>query len=250
VNLTLSIIALIITLLSAVLLFLLTISFKGRLRWGIRPMPACAALQRALGLSVEEGTRLHLTLGNASITQPTNTSALVALSTLERMAAISSVSDRPPLATSGEGTIALLSQDTLRATYRLNRTLELYDPHRARLTGVTPLSYVAGALPVASDENVSAHLLIGHFGPEIGLLCEAAQREGAFTLAASDALPAQAVLFATTQYPLIGEELYAIPAYLQAGPAYTASVRIQDFLRWGVMVALVLSVILGILGGL
>ncbi|WP_299027454.1 DUF6754 domain-containing protein [uncultured Thermanaerothrix sp.] len=246
----LSILALVIILISAGLLFFLALPPKRRSRWGLRPIPAFSELVRVLGLSVEEGTRLHLTLGHAGITQPTSASALVGLQALERITAISSVSDRPPLATSGEGSLTLLSQSTLRAVYRLNNALDLYDPQRGRLTGVTPLSYAAGMLPIAYDENVSAHLIVGHYGLEIGLLCEAAVRNNAFTLAASDSLSAQAVLFATTKQPLIGEELFAIPAYLQTSPAHVASLRVQDLLRWGTVIALVLSAVLGVFGWL
>ncbi|MDT8899323.1 MAG: DUF6754 domain-containing protein [Thermanaerothrix sp.] len=247
---SLTVIALIIILFSAGLLLFFSLQLKRRPRWGLRPLTAFSALSRAIGLSVEEGTRLHLTLGNAGITQPHSASALVGLQALGRITAVSSISDRPPLATSGEGSLALLSQSTLRATYRLNNALDLYDPNRGRLTGVTPLSYIAGAIPIAYDEDVSTHLMIGHYGPEIGLLCEAATRNNAFTLAASDSLDAQAVLFAAAQHPLIGEELFAAPAYLQTGSAHLASVRVQDILRWGVIVALILSALLGGLGWL
>lgn len=246
----LPIVAFVIILVCAGLLFFLTLPPKRRPRWGLRPITAFSELIRSLGLSVEEGTRLHLTLGHTGITQPTSASALIGLQALERITAVSSISDRPPLATSGEGSLTLLSQSTQRAAYRLNNALDLYDPQRGRLTGVTPLSYAAGMLPIAHDENVSVHLMIGHYGPEIGLLCEAAVRNNAFTLAASDSLSTQAVLFATTKQPLIGEELFAIPAYLQTSPAHVASLRVQDLLRWGVILALVLSAVLGVFGWL
>jgi hypothetical protein len=93
---------------------------------------------------------------------------------------LSSVSDRPPVATSGDGTLALLSQDTLRAAYRIANIPEQYDPVQSRLTGPTSFSYVAGTLPGIHDERVSANILVGNFGPEIGLMLDAADREGRF----------------------------------------------------------------------
>src|SRR5271157_4982709 len=111
----------------------------------LRPISAFQQLRRALGLAVENGKRLHVTLGNASITNANNTSALVGLSTLERVAQMSMISDLPPLATSGDSTLAILSQDTLRAAYRTGNAAEQYDPDQGRLGGITPFSYVAGA---------------------------------------------------------------------------------------------------------
>lgn len=213
-----------------------------------RPIPAFQHLRRGIGLAVEQGTRLHISLGKGDLLSSNNTSALVGLTTLERIARLSTASDRPTVATSGSGSLAILSQDSLHAAYRIANAIEQYDPDRGRLAGPTPFSYVAGMLPVVRGEHVSTHLLIGNFGPEIGIVTQEAEQVSAFTLAASDSLPAQAVLYATTQEPLIGEELYAVPAYLQAGPIYTASVRAQDILRWGLAGLVILSAILKLVG--
>jgi hypothetical protein len=163
----------------------------------------------------------------------------VGLSTLERIGEMSMISDRPPIATSGNGALSILTQDTLHAVYRAGNVLEQYDPARGQLTGPTPFSYIAGTLPILHSEQIAANILVGNFGPEVALLCEQSNREGAYTLAASDSLPAQAVMFAAAQEPLIGEELFAIPAYLNAKPVFAASLRTQDVLRWVIMAVLV-----------
>jgi len=205
----------------------------------LRPIRAMQRLRRAIGLAVEDGSRLHISLGASSIISSTNASALVGLSTLERIGSLSSVSDRPPIATSGDGTLAILSQDTLQAAYRIANVPDQYDPAQARLGGPTPFSYIAGTLPVIYDEHVSANILVGNFGPEVALLAEAADRADEFTLAASDSIAAQAVLYGTAREPLIGEELFAVPAYLQAGAIYQAGLRVQDILRWIVIAVLI-----------
>lgn len=233
---------------SLIALIILSLPRYNRSSHLLRPIPAFQRLHRAISLAVEDGKRLHVSLGKSSLLEPTNPSALVGLSTLERIAQLSIVSDRPPIATSGDGALSILSQDTLRAAYRTGNALEQYDPDRGRLTGPTPFSYIAGALPVFRQEQVSSHILIGNFGPEVGLLTQAADQQRAFTLAASDSLPAQAVLYAAAQEVLIGEELFAIPAYLNAGSAHIASLRIQDILRWGLIAVLVIGAILKIVG--
>lgn len=241
---------LVLVLASAGLMFLYSLPPRkgARPTFALRQIPGLSRLRRAMGLAVEDGTRLHISLGRSNgITTP-GAASLVALSTLERVAQMSSVSDRPPVATSGDGVISILSQDTLRAAYRSVNALEQYDPNRGRLTGVTPFSYVAGTLPVEHNEHVSANILVGTLGPETALLAEASERERAFTLAASDSLPGQAVLFAAAEEPLIGEELYAIPAYLQAGPFHRASVRAEDVLRWVLIAFIVIGAILALVG--
>jgi hypothetical protein len=216
---------------------------RGRPRIHLRPIRAMRRLRRAIGLAVEDGSRLHVSIGEASIISAINASALIGLSTLERIGILSSVSDRAPVSTSGHGTLAILSQDTVRAAYRIANVPEYYDPHQARLAGPTPFSYAAGTLPVIHNERASTHILVGNFGPEVGLLTDAIEREGAFSLAGSDSFSAQAVIYATATEPLIGEELFAVPAYLQAGSMHQAGLRTQDVLRWLVIGALIIGAI-------
>jgi len=135
----------------------------------------------------------------------------------------------------------LLSQDTLQAGYKAAGAEDQYRVSTGRLTGLTPFSFAAGAIPVTRDEMVSANVLIGDFGAEAALLAEAADREDTNLIAASDNLSAQSIMYVSAQDPLIGEELYASGAYIGAGVSHDASLQAQDVLRW--------LVILAILGG-
>jgi hypothetical protein len=224
--------------------FLLMIVYAliGRRRPGrnLRDISAFASLGRAFGQSVEAGRRLHVSLGRGNLSGLQAASALVGLSVLGRITRFASVSDRPPIATSGEGSLAILSQDTLQSAYRAIGAEGQFEVNSAQLTGLTPFSYAAGTLPVIFDEQTAAHVLLGHFGSEVGLIADAAVRSGGLTLAGSDNLPAQAVLYAVSQEPLIGEELYAAGAYVQAGGLHTASLHVQDIMRW-VLVAAILG---------
>jgi hypothetical protein len=152
------------------------------------------------------------------------------------------------MTTSGDGVITILSQDTLQSTYRSLATEQRYDPTNARLTGLSPMAYAAGAMPTIHDEQISANIFAGHFGTEIALLTEAGERSRSLTVGGSDSIHAQAVLYATSDETLLGEELYAAGAYLGAGVAHSASLRAQDILRWVLIVAIVIGAILKLLG--
>jgi hypothetical protein len=215
-----------------------------------REIPAFARLRKAIGLAVEDGTRIHFSVGRGGLILPWSASALASFAMLRRISELTSASDHPPIVTSGEGTLAILSQDTLKSAYSAASMEERYDPSTGRLTGMTPFSYAAGVLPIMRDENVSANVLVGSFGIEVALLADTAERENSFTLLASDNLPAQAVLYATGPDPLIGEELYAVGAYAQAGPLHNSSLRVQDILRWGIIIGLIIGVFVKLLAGI
>jgi hypothetical protein len=210
----------------------------------LRSIPALTRLYRAIGLSVEDGTRLHVSLGRGSLLQARNGATLAALAMLRYLAERTSAGDRPPVATSGDPVISLLTQDTLKAGYQAAGADDQYQPTTGRLSGLTPFSYAAGAMSVVRDENVSANVLMGNFGPEVALLVESAERDSVTTLGGSDDLAAQAVLYAAAPEPLIGEEVFAAGAYLDAGPAHTASLTVQDVLRWSLIVSLLAGAVL------
>lgn len=213
-----------------------------------RKISGITRLRRAIGLSVEDGSRMHVTIGNANLNDPSNTSALVGLGSLHRLGQLSSTSDQPPFATSGDGGTALLSKDVLKQVSVETHSRELYDPDHGHLTGVTPFSYAVGSLHVLNDPSVKTNIFIGNFGPEAAILSTSSEDNAAYTLAASDSIVAQSIFMATTTEVLIGEELFAVPAYLAYNQTHVASLRVQDILRLLISVVLLGGAILKLLG--
>lgn len=232
----------------AAVLLLVFILWRRRSPAALRTIAAYEQLNRAVGLAVENGTRLHFSLGRGNLFPARGASALAGLAMLRRVSERTSVSDNPPVVTSGDASLAILSQDTLQSGYRAAGAEEQYRFTTGRLAGLTPLSYAAGAMPTIHDENVSANVFIGDFGPEAALLTEAAERQNSTLIASSDNLAAQAVFYASAQEPLIGEELFAAGAYVGAGSAHEASLNVQDILRWLVVLGILIGSLLKIAG--
>jgi hypothetical protein len=236
-----------LVLFAAALLLLLTwIRRKSVPRW--RPIDALTRLYRAVGLSVEDGTRLLVGLGSASLLTKTGAAALAGLGVLREIAKRTSVGDSPPVAAAGESALALLGQDVLQAGYKAAGAAEFYQPTTGRLTGMTPFSSAVGTIPMLSDEDVSAAVLIGHFGVESALLADAAERNNILLVGSTDDPSAQAALYSSATEALLGEELFGAPAYLGAGPTHAASLTVQDVLRWLFILAILAGVALKLLG--
>jgi len=233
-------IALGILVFAVVLLLALTL-WRRRSPATLRKIDAYDRLNREVGLAVENGTRLHISLGRGNLFTSRGGSALAGLAMLRRIAERTSVSDRPPIVTSGDAALTILSQDTSQSGYRAAGAEEQFRVSAGRMTGLSPFSYAAGTIPIARDENVSATILLGDLGAESALVAEVADRQDSSLIAASDNLPAQTILYASAQDPLIGEELFAAGAYVGAGASHEASLLVQDILRW--------LIILTILGG-
>jgi hypothetical protein len=213
-----------------------------------REIPAFTRLKRAIGISVEDGTRLHISLGRGGLQTPNAAPGLAVLAMLRHLTEQTSASDKPPVVTSGTADLSILSRDTLQAGYKAAGAEEIYDHATGRLTGLTPFSFAAGAIPTMRDENVSANVLIGHFGPEVALLTDTAERTNTPAIAAAVDPTAQAVIYASVDDPLVGEELFAAGAYSNAGSAHQASLQVQDILRWVIILALLVGSALSLFG--
>lgn len=232
----------------AAILLLALIFLRRRSPAAFRSIPAYEQLSRAVGLAVENGSRLHFSLGRGSLFGARGGSALAALAMLRRLTERTSLSDKPPVVTAGDASLAILSQDTLQSGYRAAAAEDQYRFTTGRLTGLTSFSYAAGALPVVHDENVSANVFLGDMGVEAALLTESAERENSTLIAASDNLSAQSIFYASSQEPLVGEELFAAGAYMGAGAAHDASLNAQDILRWLVIVGILIGSLFKLFG--
>ncbi len=217
-------------------------------RANLREIPAFTRLRRGLGLAVEAGERIHISLGHGGLTGVPGASTLLGLGVLQRVARTASVSDYPPIATNGEAVQTILAQDTMRSAFQSVGAENQYDPNATQLTGLTPFSYAAGVLPVVYDQQIAVNILTGSFGNEVALITDAAERAHSTSLGGSDNLAGQAVLYATAQEPLIGEELYAAGAYLQAGSMHLGSVRAQDIMRWVLIGFILVGALLRMIG--
>jgi hypothetical protein len=218
-------------------------------RRGTRPLREIQTfqrLQRAIGLAVEAGSRLHLSLGRGNFLSTQVGVGFSGLGILDQIARSTSISDKPPVSSAGEAILSILAQDTQRSA--ANDLGGEFDPLRARLTGVTPLSYASGTGALIEEEGVGANLLVGNFGTEVALIAEAGERAGSPTLGGTDNLSGQAVLFASADHPLIGEEVFASGAYLGAGKLHHGSLYAQDVLRWVLIIAILAGAILKLVG--
>lgn len=221
---------------------------EARRRSVFRPLPGLDALGVAIEKAVEAGKRVHLSLGTGSVTGFESAPAFAGLAVLRRVAAMTSMSDKPVVATSGDGAMVLLAQDTLRSAYEEVGSRGRYEPTAARLLGPTPFSYVATLPTMLDTEDVSVHLLSGSYGPEGALAADMGERKQALVLAGTEQVQSQALLYATAQYPLIGEEVFATGAYLDVGRMHRASLRVQDLARWVIVAAILAGTLLRTLG--
>jgi hypothetical protein len=213
-------------------------------RWPVfRHLPGYESVHADVGASVEAGTRVHMAFGEGQIIGVGTEAELAGLAALGKIAQAASISDRPPVATTSDGVTSLLAQDVMYSTYRQMRAEERFDHDLGRLAGLGPGGYTAGAMITPREERASATFLIGAMGAEAALIADTGGQRGSVVAAVTDPV-GQAAVFATTDNPVLGEELFAAGAYLKVNSFHAASLQAQDVLRW----ITIAGILLGALG--
>ncbi len=202
----------------------------------LRAIPLFDRLYQALALAMEAGWSLHYALGQGSLWGEEGGAGLMGLGALRAIGTFSLQGDRPPETTTGDGLLYFLGRGTLRRLCR-----EGYMPGdcatRVHLTGLMPWGYAAGILSTPLAEDTEVGVFMGHFGPELGILTETAPH----VLVATEDPAAQALAYAVADEALVGEDVFAAPGYLKAGPSHAASLVAQDVFRFLLLLALFLG---------
>jgi hypothetical protein len=126
-----------------------------------------------------------------------------------------------------------------------------FKPEETRfITQQENLAYIAGVGSIISEEKVSGNVIIGRVGPEYLLVGDIANRRNLSQVVGTTQVETMPLMIASagSENTLLGEEVFATPAYLNRQPAYLASLRTQDMLRGLIILAVLLGVVAATLG--
>jgi len=99
-----------------------------------------------------------------------------------------------------------------------------------------------------SAEKPAGSILVGAWWHQTIIYCEALQRADALTLGGTDYAGNIAFMVAASNYSLIGEEMYALSAYLSNESILTSSLVGQDIAKYLVMIVSIVGALLSTLG--
>lgn len=221
-------------------------TFKDSLE--IRSTPAVSDLEKSLGLSIEDGRGIHISLGKSDLQNFHGAASILGLETLNQVIEQSVLSDKPPVTTAGNGDITLLAQSQLQSIASETDASQDISSY-AYLSGATNLSYIMGTIPPISDPTNSSQVFVGNIGPEIGLLLAASEKNNHYSLTATDSLEGQSVSYAFTEDTLLGEEIFSIPYLLGSNSLINKlALHLHDVLRWVVVCIILLVIFIKFIG--
>jgi len=233
--------------LALLLLFVPTILFfRARVRAGripyLRPIPAFDHLQSLVGLAAETGHPLSITLGTGGVNQAATAETLAALDVLDYVGERAASYGATPLVTTGDPTAFLAAQGILRSDYEAQGLLDEYDHLSTRLVAPEPAAYGAGMMDILNNQPLAANVVAGRFGDEYLLVAETAVQADLEQVGGAAQPSVLPFVYATTDRPVLGEELFAAGAYLKGLPGHVGSLLTQDWMR----ILLILVIVIGI----
>lgn len=230
----------------AILLFLFTRRVKAGTAVSLRALKGYSGLHNQIGRSIESGSRMHVTLGQASLVSDASPTSIAAVTVLDYLAKDSCANATPPLATVGEGTLLPAVQASLHNAYKQAGNTGQYDTTAGQFIASEndTIAYGGGINNLIHQEKVTSNIVMGRLGAELAIITEAADRKGIGQVIGSDDPTALALATAVTDDLLIGEELLASGAYLEGEPIHLATLLLQDTLRWIIALIVLITALL------
>ncbi len=241
-------IALLIVMIAALLLFILGVFVKTRSGYQPRHFEALSALQKHRVSAVEQGLARHIVLGKGFGSGAFLGLGLFALEVLPIFSHAEQMVDGRQQVSTASGSVYLLASQILQGDYTDGVSSGLGVSSPAALPGLTGFSYTAGLLPSLMADQHGSLALFGDFGPEAALWAERVADEDGHVFAAAGTLTSQAVLLLNVRDLLIGEEIFATKGLLHPTSMNLAALQTEDVLRILLMAALLIGAVMKLVG--
>ncbi|HHO50430.1 MAG TPA: fibronectin type III domain-containing protein [Deltaproteobacteria bacterium] len=125
---------------------------------------------------------------------------------------------------------------------------DAYNPADVRFISSEQFAFTAGTNGIIHREKPATNLYLGRFFAESLILAETGFVNRSIQIAGTAEATQLPFFVAACDYTLIGEELFAVSAYLSRDPRLVSSLKASDFIKIYVVVCLLLGTLLNTLG--
>ncbi|HHW26036.1 MAG TPA: hypothetical protein GXX23_01700 [Firmicutes bacterium] len=233
---------------SAVIVYVMNLSEKGKLKVTLRPIAGLDALEEAVGRATEMGRPVHFSPGLGDIIGTSAPDTLAALQILSYVTDLSAKYDARLLVTIRMPNVFPLAQELVRTAYSMANKPQSYKEDTVRYVSSDQDAYAAGVIGLMHQEKVASSILAGLYMGEALLIAESGASLGTMQVAITASITQIPFFVAACDYTIIGEELYAAGAYVSGNKARLGAIAGQDCIKLAVMAIIVLGTIVTSLG--
>ncbi len=195
----------------------------------IRRLPALDAIDEAVGRATELGKPIHQALSYQSIMSSAASPMILSGISVSRYVARKAAEMGTDLVvTVGAAETYSVAEEVVRTSYLEAGKPDAYGPSVVRFLSPAQFAYTTAAIGIMSREKVAANIMIGYFAAESLILAETGHNLGAIQIAGTAVMPQIPFFVVACDYCLIGEEVYAVSAYLEREPETLGTIAGQD----------------------
>ncbi len=221
---------------------------KGRVP-KLRRIPGIDAIDEAIGRAVEMGKPLICSHGIADLRGATSApQTLAGLSVLSYVAKKSIESGARVIVPIRQAEVWPIAADIVELEYKLAGKEEEFNSEDIRYLSPQQFGYSSSYMGIMMRERPAANIMIGAYWAESLQLGETGNRAGAFQISGTANTHQIPFFLITTDYCLIGEEIFSAGAYLTNDGPVIASLAGQDVGRIIAVALSVLGVLLATMG--
>lgn len=232
------------------LTFSISLAVMIRRAQGTRPMPKLRrvagldAMDEAIGRATEMGKPVMYNLGMGGFIAPTFSSLSVLGYVAKRIAQY----DTRMITVMRYAIVLPVAEEVIKQAYIEVGKPDAYRPDDVQFLSEQQFGYATGCVGIIQREQVAANMLIGNFLAESLIFAEAGTQIGAIQIAGTNNNVQTPFFIAACDYTLLAEELYVASAYLTQDRVKTATLLVQDYMKQGLVVIIILGVLFSTFG--
>lgn len=244
-----SLAALAVLLLAIFLMWLALAWIGGDKQIALRPIAGYTRLRRLIAEAAERGQPIHLAPGTGSLGDSGTAETLAGVTAAYAVARRAAAAQTPLVMTTANPVVLPVLENAAERAYSAAGVAQEYQPDQVRFAGPNRAAYALHVADILVHERAAANVLLGSFGDEFLLISEPAGRAGVEQVAGTANPLTLPFVVTSTEYPVLGEEVFAAGAYLAGRRSHLASLLAQDWLRLLAAAAIIAGVVLKTVGG-
>ncbi len=230
---------------TAIAMALLILAFTRRARRGkpayVRRIPGIDAMEEAVGRATEMGRPVFYVPGIEEVQDIQTVAGLLILGHVAELCA--RYDARLRVACCIPLTMVLAEETVSDGFLRAGRP-EAHRPEDVQFISSEQFAFTAGAVGIILREKPATNIYMGRFYGESLVLAEAGYVNQAIQIGGTAELTQLPFFIAACDYTLIGEELFAVSAYLSREPGQLATLKSVDAFKLVILALLIVGTIL------
>ncbi|MGQ9519515.1 MAG: DUF6754 domain-containing protein [Candidatus Fervidibacter sp.] len=204
----------------------IVLAYSGK-KLHIRRLPAIDAIEEAVGRATEMGRPMLFVPGLADV----NVVTFQAISIAAHIARLAARYRSRIIMPITNTVILTMAEQVLKEAYAEGGSPDAFRPEDIRFLSGEQFAFASGVVGLMNRERVAANFFFGDFAAESLILAETGQSLGAIQIAGTPSTLQIPFFIAACDFTVIGEEYYAVTAYLTREPILLGSVWGQDICR-------------------